>query len=89
MIQYQPSKDYEYYSDDFSKPVGKIRSRKYPQGLLKKTKSPVAYNINVRISKSNARMRILFLSRRFPTVCLGYATEMNWPRGTGKTPYRD
>ena len=46
MIQYQPSKDYEYHSDDFSKPVGKIRSRKYPQGLLKKTKSPVAYNIN-------------------------------------------
>ena len=36
MIQYQPSKDYEYHSDDFSKPVGKIRSRKYPQGLLKK-----------------------------------------------------
>ena len=47
MIQYQPSKDYEYHSDDFSKPVGKIRSRKYPQGLLKKTKSPVAYNINI------------------------------------------
>ena len=47
MIQYQPSKDYEYHSDDFSKPVGKIRARKYPQGLLKKTKSPVAYYINV------------------------------------------
>ena len=79
MIQYQPSKDYEYHSDDFSKPVGKIRSSKYPQGLLKKTKSPVAYNINVHllISKSNARMRILFLSRRFPTVRLGYVTEMN------------
>ena len=22
-------------------------------------------------------------------VCLGYVTETNWPRGTGKTPYRD
>ena len=51
-----------------------------PQGKLKKkSKSPAAYNINVRlqISKSIARMCILFLSRRFPSVRLGYVTEMN------------
>ena len=35
------------------------------------------------ILNSNARMRILFLSRRFPPVRLGYVTEVNWPRGTG------
>ena len=34
-------------------------------------------------------MRILFLSRRFPPVRLGYVTETNWPRGTRKTPYQD
>ena len=27
--------------------------------------------------------------RRSPPVRLGYVTETNWPRGTGKTPYRD
>ena len=32
------------------------------------------------LSKSNVRMRILFLSRRFPPVRLGYVTEMNWRR---------
>ena len=31
----------------------------------------------------------LIVVRRFPTVRLGYVTEMNWPKGTGKTPYRD
>ena len=41
------------------------------------------------ISDSNAHMRILFLSRRFPPVRLGYVTEVNWPRGTGETPCGD
>ena len=41
------------------------------------------------ISNSNARMRILFLCRRFPPVRLGYVTEVNWARGTGETPYGD
>ena len=41
------------------------------------------------ISKSNARMHILFLSTRIPSVRLGYVTETNWPRGTEKTPHRD
>ena len=27
--------------------------------------------------------------RRLPAVRLGYVTEMHWPRGPGKTPYRD
>ena len=30
-----------------------------------------------------------FRSRDYPSVRLGYVTETNWPRGTGKTPYRD
>ena len=35
-------------------------------------------------SKRNVRMRILFLSRRFPPVRLGYVTETNWRRRPGK-----
>ena len=34
-------------------------------------------------------MRTPRLSRRFPAVRLGYVTEMHWPRGPEKTPYRD
>ena len=51
-------------------------------------KSPPSYPASW-ISKINTRMRILFLSRHFPLVRLGYVSEANWQRGTGKTPYRD
>ena len=58
---------------------------------LKKTHSFLLFTTSTTswISKNNARMHILFLSKRFPPVRLGYVTEVNWPRGTGKTPYRD
>ena len=70
-----------------SKPVGKSRSRKYPQGF---EKNHHRQHLEVScISKSNTGMRILFLSRRFPLVRFGYVTDVNWPRGAGKTPYRD
>ena len=32
--QNQSPQDYELHSNDFSKPVGKSRSRKYPQGFF-------------------------------------------------------
>ena len=36
-----------------------------------------------------SHMRTPRLSRRLPAVRLGYITLMHWPRGPGKTPYRD
>ena len=41
------------------------------------------------ISNSNARMPILFLSRHFSPVRLGYVTEVNWRRDTEETKYGD
>ena len=53
--------------------------------LFKKPQFPAVYNIDKILR--NALMRILFLSRHFPTVRLVYVTEVNWQRGIGKTPY--
>ena len=36
----------------------------------------------------NMRHAHSVFSRRLPPVPLGSVTEVNWPRGTGKTPYR-
>ena len=41
------------------------------------------------ISKFSAVYIILNFKKRFPPIRLEYVIEVNWERGTWKTPYRD
>ena len=87
----QSLQDNEEHSDNFSKPVGKSRSRKYPQGFLKTIISYCLLNRqSLEFQKATHTCAFCFsLDNSCPFASGTSPKWINWPRGTLKKPYRD